>query len=386
MDAPSQPYDLLDRDFDDGMPGLDDHEPWTPGMLQRVLSWNGALVDRAALNLMERLFLSESRPDLDGDVSTQIEQIRDTYADAHLLDEPEGFFETRGEGGPFMVRHLGDIPGGERLEVSFESGYHTFDPAFVDDYGEHSPNEMCTARIWRHREGAHPTILCLHCWCGGRLWMEEHIFAASCLYRDGFDVALMTLPFHGPRTPQGALFSGQMFPSRDLRRTNEAFGQAVFDVHTLIGWLRGHGAEGPIGLMGISLGGYTASLLASVSDDFDFVVPVIAPSSFSDLLWWHGQNHPQRQSAEASGLDLEGFRQAWAVHSPLSHELRVPKDRVLIVGAAGDRIVRPAQVLALWEHWDCPEIRWFSGSHLAHFGRFDYIGEIREWLKQRVVD
>ena len=127
-------------------------------------------------------------------------------------------------------------------------------------------------------------------------------------------------------------------------------------------------------------------LFRSLYDDFDFVIPVIAPSSFADLLWAHGQNHPTRQRAEKSGLDLETFRRIWSTHSPLSHQPRVPGDRILIVGAAGDEIVRPVQVRAMWEHWDKPQLRWFKGGHIAHFGRFDYMNQIRSWLRQLDFD
>ena len=43
--------------------------------------------------------------------------------------------------------------------------------------------------------------------------------------------------------------------------------------------------------------------------------------------------------------------------------------RVLIIAGRGDRIVPPEHPSALWRHWQEPAIHWFSGSHLAPFGR-----------------
>jgi hypothetical protein len=49
--------------------------------------------------------------------------------------------------------------------------------------------------------------------------------------------------------------------------------------------------------------------------------------------------------------------------------LRVPKERAFIVAGRGDRVAPPEHPAALWEHWGEPGIHWFSGSHLAPFGR-----------------
>ena len=41
----------------------------------------------------------------------------------------------------------------------------------------------------------------------------------------------------------------------------------------------------------------------------------------------------------------------------------------MIVAGRGDRIVSPEHPSALWRQWGEPRIHWFSGSHLAPFGR-----------------
>jgi len=46
----------------------------------------------------------------------------------------------------------------------------------------------------------------------------------------------------------------------------------------------------------------------------------------------------------------------------VSHEAR------LIVGGLADRIVPPAEVEALWEHWGRPSVHWVPGGHFARIG------------------
>ncbi len=48
--------------------------------------------------------------------------------------------------------------------------------------------------------------------------------------RHGYDVAAFVLPYHGARAPGP---SGALFPSPNPLRTNEAFGQAIFDLRAL---------------------------------------------------------------------------------------------------------------------------------------------------------
>jgi predicted alpha/beta hydrolase family esterase len=51
--------------------------------------------------------------------------------------------------------------------------------------------------------------------------------------------------------------------------------------------------------------------------------------------------------------------------SPLTFDPVVPKDRRYIYAGIADRVVRPDQARALWRRWGQPEIRWFSGGHVA---------------------
>jgi hypothetical protein len=57
------------------------------------------------------------------------------------------------------------------------------------------------------------------------------------------------------------------------------------------------------------------------------------------------------------------------VHSPLAHPLRLPRERVLIGAARGDRVVPPQHALELARHWGDARMCWLAGGHLALFGR-----------------
>lgn len=353
-----------------------------PDPLRRLLAFQGNLVDHVVVKAIEAIFMSRGQPDVSGDVRAHIDEARELYGAPALLHHPELFFRPVSwpGAGHFHTRRLGRLRGGERLLLTFESLYETFDADFQAEYSRFSGNETNWVRYWTHGQPGRPVVICVHTWCGGSLLMEEQTFAVRALFRRGFDVALATLPFHGRRVPAQARFSGQIFPNRDLRRTNEGFGQAVADMRTLWQWLRRERACGPVGMIGMSLGGFVTALMASLHQDLAFAVPVVAPASIADVLWHHGEGRPGRLEAEAAGFTLDDFRAIWAVHCPLSYPVRLPLQRLLMVWGEADHVVPSVQQLALWEHWGRPQCRSFAGGHLLQVGWRGYWRWILRWL------
>jgi hypothetical protein len=212
----------------------------------------------------------------------------------------------------------------------------------------------------------------------GSPWLGAVTLFASQWYRHGLDVALVTLPFHGSRAGGSARFSGEVFTSPHVGRVSEAVRQSVHDVGLVVRWLRRE-TGGPVGLFGLSLGAYVSALMAGLRDDLDFVVPLMPPVCMGDLAWrfFQGSRHYRPDECPS----LVEMQNLYRVHSPLTHRLRVPRERLLIVAGRGDRIVPPEHPLALWRHWGEPAIHWFSGSHLAPFGRCRIVDTVIEHLR-----
>ena len=199
-------------------------------------------------------------------------------------------------------------------------------------------------------------------------------------YRAGVDVVLYVLPYHGRRTPRGAGRSGAPFFDIDLVRTNEAFAQAIHELRALLRYLRSRGT-GPVGAFGMSLGGYTTALLASVEPELAFAVPMIPLASLADMMWAEGDGDLRLARAVEHGWSLAALRDFFSVHAPLGRAPLVPPERRLIIAALGDRICPPAHADALWRHWGQPRIHWYPGGHLAQFRRHVALREIRTLLR-----
>jgi len=301
------------------------------------------------------------------------------YGDARFLRDAGAFFVApaplRAE-----VRRLRTLRDGDLLDVGYRTDFEpVFPDARTDDVGT-AARRPGIARWWRHRRPGHPAMLCIHGYAGGHLWLETLAFDARRFYRAGVDVLIYVLPYHGPRTPPGARRSGEPFFDIDLVRTNEAFAQAVYELRALLRWLRTSGT-GPVGAFGMSLGGYTTALLASVEPELAFAVPMIPLASLPDMMWAQGDGDPRLARAIEHGWSLAALHDFFAVHAPLVRAPVVPHDRRLIIAALGDRICPPTHANALWRHWGQPRIHWYPGGHLAQFRRGVALREVRTLLR-----
>jgi len=342
--------------------------------LRGVITEAAATLDRGVVSMMERRMRGGTPRKLD-DARARLLEVAARYQPA--IAAPERFFP---EPAPAEVTEtrVGAGPEGSRVtDLRFVSHYRPF---FAEYRGEHlgyAENLTAHARMYRVAGHARPTVIFLHGWGGGAYWLEERAFVVPYWLRQGFDVALFQLPFHGARIPAGKT-RGAMFPSANVVRTNEAWGQAIHDLRALRAHLELSG--GVVGVMGMSLGGYTAALWASLDDRLAFAVPIIPAVDMADLMWRHGEDSPDRRRAIKAGVSGELLREAFAVHAPTTRAVKLAPERLMIVAGKGDRITPPDQAERLWKHWGEPAIHWFAGGHLAQVGRAEALRAIRRRL------
>lgn len=221
-------------------------------------------------------------------------------------------------------------------------------------------NHEAAARLFTARGEKRPTAIIIHGYRGGHYRFGERVWPVSWLLDHGLDVALFVLPFHAVRSAPG---SGPRFPSSDPRFTNEGFRQATGDLRDLVLSLRERGSP-DIAVMGMSLGGYTTSLLATV-EPLSFVAPIIPMASLADIALEAGRlvGTPEEQLIQHAALEA-----AHAVVSPFTRKPRFPTDAAVVVGGEGDRITPLTHAQKLATHLGA-ELVTFPGGHILQFGR-----------------
>ena len=192
---------------------------------------------------------------------------------------------------------------------------------------------------------------------------------------------LYTLPFHGKRQGTFSPFSGHGYFSGGLCHLNEAVAQSVYDFRILLDYLDTQGVE-QYGVTGISLGGYTTAILAAVEERLAFAIPNVPVVSIVDLLMeWFPVNWLSQLLMQYSGISIREARHQLAVHNPLTYQPVLPRERLMIVGGAGDRLAPPKHSRLLWEHWDRCQIHWFPGNHVLHLDQGKYLKEMLTFLR-----
>jgi dienelactone hydrolase len=314
---------------------------------------------------------------------------------ARELEEAHALYERRGWLAEPVSYHRPPPPLGRASEsdarlatvpyshLRYESGYA---PAPDEPGGErflgYAANRTAHAWLLRHPGRPRPWVVCVPGYRMGRPSVDFTGFRARWLHRAlGVNVAIFVMPFHGPRTVGRR--GGDGYLSGDFLDTIHAQAQAVWDLRRLVGWLRSNGAPA-VAVHGVSLGGYTAALLAAHEPELERVVLGIPAACFVDLA---RTNLPPvlLDAAEWLGFPLARVEALLRVVSPLAVAPRVPRERRVIYAGVADRLAPVHHAWDLWRHWERPRAVWYQGGHVSFLFEPSVRALLRETLHARAL-
>ena len=309
-------------------------------------------------------------------IATETQRAAEVFQSKGWLDDPGSFHAKPPPLLDPIIRP--SRAAGMRVErLKFPSGWKP--PTGVPGrqrWMQYQENSLGRATVMRHKAGGRPWVVCIHGTGQGadtdlRSFRVRHLYAEL-----GCNILLVILPLHGPR--QAPKSAEARFPTLDVLDNVNGIAQAAWDVRRLLGWIRTQEPAG-IGLLGVSLGGYVAALVAGLEEDpLQCVLPIIPATDFPGLF--------AQQSPPALREQMEPFFEdsqlLHSVVSPLSFKPSTPVAARAIVGGLADKLIDPVdQVAPLWEHWERPEILWYPGGHLGHVIRSDLYSFIDRRLK-----
>jgi pimeloyl-ACP methyl ester carboxylesterase len=307
------------------------------------------------------------------------------YAELAAEQDPATSFPAPGQVPRVSSRPAGWLANwvahGTVHNISFPSSFTAINPAMRDRWNAWRSNNIVHAQHWRHDDGPRPTLCVIHGFMGSSYLANGRFFSMPWYYQAGYDVLLYTLPFHGRRAEKCSPFSGFGYFAGGLSGFAESMAQAVHDFRSIIDYLQHTGVE-RIALTGLSLGGYTSALVASVDDRLEAVIPncpVVTPSTMFDQ--WFPANTLVGLGLQLSDISREDLNAGLAYHCPLNYQPRIPKHRRMIITGLADRMAPPGQAEMLWEHWDRCTLHWFPGSHVLHISQLDYLRRMTSFLQ-----
>lgn len=226
-------------------------------------------------------------------------------------------------------------------------------------------NAVCRLRVFRHGEPGRPWLLGIHGYRMGSDGLDLRLFRPQTLVQHlRYNLVVPTLPLHGSR--KVGRRSGDRFLDGDPLDLLYAEAQALWDLRRSVAWIRAQEPQARIGVVGYSLGGYNAALLAAHEAGLDFVVAGIAVADFAPMLWQH-LPPAHRRYFSSRGLNAERYADLLRVVSPLTLAPQLPRERLGLFAGSADRVVTPDQPLWLSQHWDVP-VNWYAGGHLTFRG------------------
>jgi pimeloyl-ACP methyl ester carboxylesterase len=272
------------------------------------------------------------------------------------------------------------LPSGHIDLLSFNSAFKPVNPALREHYAGFERNATAWAEHWQHGDKPRPTIIVIHGFTADPYWINSRFLAMPWFYEQGYDILLVTLPFHGKRQSRFSPFSGHGYFSHGFCHMNETMAHAIHDIRVFMDYLEDQGVP-QMGVTGISLGGYTAALLACVEDRLAFCVPNVPVVSIIDImLEWFPSGTIVRTGLKLAGMSITDARAAVAVQSALSFPVKLSGERLMLIAGAGDRLAPPKHTHLLWQHWQQCRLHWFPGNHLMHLDQGRYLKAMRGFL------
>jgi pimeloyl-ACP methyl ester carboxylesterase len=265
-------------------------------------------------------------------------------------------------------------------QLSFESPYVPVHPEMRQSWRAQSRNRVARAQHWMHPRGARPTLVFVHGFMLDAYAANSWGFSLPWLFKKGYDILLVTLPFHGARREAGHPFSGYGFVSGGMAHLNESMLQSIQELRIWLDYLFEQGAP-QVGISGLSLGGYLSALLAAVDPRLAFCIPnspVVAPVDMA--MEWQPIRPLLKTVMWRDKVRISEFRHGMALHSPLTYAPKVDPERLLVIGGAGDRVTPPRFVRLLHQHWRGSELHWFPGNHIVHLHQANYLRMMKRFM------
>lgn len=241
-------------------------------------------------------------------------------------------------------------------EWSWHSQHPLIFKSIKREYRSHRDNQNALLRTLNLRIKGRPMAILVNGFSSGHHLMERVAWPVREFGRQGVGVSLFALPFHGPR---GHAFPPE-WPQQDTAFTIEGFRQAIWDLQIAIRAMRDAGAS-EVGVVGMSLGGYTAALLATVTSDVDFVLSYIPIASVPDVM---NDNDLVPGSGDIQRTLYEGYREQLVPITPVCRIPKVEPKRVSIVSGEFDRLATVKHGARLAAHFGT-ELITFPGGHIV---------------------
>lgn len=238
--------------------------------------------------------------------------------------------------------------------TSKENGYSIGEFGFesLRPSGDH-PNDYVRGESFLNEVGNKPNVIFVHGWRMKGFDRVKKIFHDSIMNNLGWNMYYYTLPYHLERQPEASLYSGEFMVSANINRTVESTRQAIVDLRALIQWMKNN-KQGPVIIIGVSLGGFISNLVATLESEIDALVSIFYSNRLSYSIWNTIPGKYIRRDLESHGVNYNNLVKYWELVEPNQALPKINKENILLISAKHDQYVHIQDADLLWESWGKP--------------------------------
>lgn len=249
----------------------------------------------------------------------------------------------------------------ERVDDDEQEEFKLEFPSVVDTSDPRNDTVVLRVILPRRRSGPVPVVVLLHYWGAADQRVERSL--AGDLAKRGIASAMVALPYHMERTPEGAR-SGERAIVPDPKQLVSTMTQAVLDVRRAVDFLvtRPELDRERIGLGGTSLGSIVGSLVYALEPRIGTAAFMLGGADLAHILWNSSRVVKVREELRKQGFTEDRLRAELESIEPLNY-LRERRGRAFVIGGKFDTVVPPADTQKLIDAIPGCEQLWLDTGH-----------------------
>lgn len=222
-------------------------------------------------------------------------------------------------------------------------------------------NDRVQGNVYFHSSQSPIHVIVVHGWRMDQ-WEKINRLFLKPFNKSGFHMWQIMLPFHFDRAH--STYSGEYMISANIERSVFSVRQAVTEIRALIRWIKLN-KGGNVILVGVSLGGLMANLVATADEYADAVISIMYANSLSYAVWHTPIGKYIKQVLQNNGITYDMLKEYWEILEPISQKPKIDRNRILFIAGRYDQYVHFEDALALQQAWDIPN---FLPYHCGHAG------------------
>ena len=209
----------------------------------------------------------------------------------------------------------------------------------------------------------------------GNPTLASRMFKIKSLFGLNLDIALYNLPHHGLRTK--IFYDQHLINPENTPLTIETMAENIHDLHSSILWLKKEGYD-QIGIIGGSLGGYSAALYATLYSEINFIFTVVPSVNLSHVMAPKSKNFNFKITKEL----IHKTDTALEIITPDYYQPKLDSNKIVVVMHSGDKLNLSSDTHQWIKKWSISNVVEITGGHWIYFDRKKRGKTWYEWLRK----